>query len=337
MKFNLEKKNSIKKYIMEKISGGTESVSKYVSDELGISPNTVHNYLTELLEDGIIAKSKRGEYHLVSSRKEYTLKRSEGELESDSAPYDEFLNPIIKECADNVKHIWMYSLSEMVNNVIDHSGAEVLTLTIVKDYLKTKVILNDNGIGIFEKIKKYFGYADLDEAICELCKGKLTTDKENHSGEGIFFTSKMMDDFVISSGGKSFSTTKYDNDEIKNYDQNCSGTVVSMTLSNFTNKTTAEVFNAYSDIDGGFFKTKIPLKNIFESSPVSRSQAKRICNRLEQFSEVIIDFDEIKWMGQGFAHQIFAVFAKSHPDIKLKPINMCDDVEKMYNHVIKTV
>ena len=48
MKFSDEKKNSIKMYILEKIEQKTESLSKYVSNELGISQNTVHSYLSEL-------------------------------------------------------------------------------------------------------------------------------------------------------------------------------------------------------------------------------------------------------------------------------------------------
>ena len=38
-------------------------------------------------------------------------------------------------------------------------------------------------------------------------------------------------------------------------------------------------------------------------------------------------------MGQGFAHQLFVVFANSHPDMVITPVNMNEDVTKMYNHV----
>lgn len=39
-------------------------------------------------------------------------------------------------------------------------------------------------------------------------------------------------------------------------------------------------------------------------------------------------------MGQGFAHQLFVVFANAHPQIKIIPANMNEDIEKMYKHVI---
>ena len=96
------------------------------------------------------------------------------------------------------------------------------------------------------------------------------------------------------------------------------------------------MFDAYSDVDGGFTTTVIPLKNIFDTAPVSRSQAKSICNRLEEFEEIILDFEGVSWMGQGFAHQIFVVYQNAHPSVKITPVNMCEGIESMYRHVVKT-
>ena len=336
MKYTTDKKQTIILYILEKIGAGTQGVSKVVAETLGISTNTVYIYLNELIEKGIIEKEKRGSYKLIDSRYEYTFKRSEGDLISDTRPYEECLEKRIEHLSDNIKHIWSYSLSEMVNNVIDHSNAENMKVIIVQNYLTTSVLLVDDGVGIFEKIKNHFGLSNLDEAICELFKGKLTTDEANHSGEGIFFTSKMMDRFFISSSGKIFTTSKFDDDAILDMNANVQGTCVLMLLSNFTHKTPKEIFDQYSDIEGGFVTTKIPLKNIFDAAPVSRSQAKRVCNRLEKFEEAILDFDGIEWIGQGFAHQIFVVFKNAHPNISIVPINMSDSVESMYNHVVKT-
>ena len=240
----------------------------------------------------------------------------------------------IKDLESNVIHIWSYTFSEMINNVMDHSGAENLDIVIEQDYLNTSVAIMDDGIGIFEKIKNHFNLPDHDAAICELFKGKLTTDSVNHSGEGIFFSSKLMDDFIILSSEKIFASNKFDNERTINLDgQKILGTCVMMTLSNFSKKETNEVFDMYSNDEGNFTKTKIPLKNIFDTSPVSRSQAKRVCNHLDKFREVVFDFEGLEWMGQGFAHQIFVVFANANPDISLMAVNMNEAVTKMYNHV----
>jgi anti-sigma regulatory factor (Ser/Thr protein kinase) len=324
-------------YILEKISQNTASLSNHVSKELGLSQNTVHSYLTELLDSKIITKTKRGCYELVTNKYKYMIDRNSGELDHDTYAYNEYLYPLISHLPENIELIWNYGMSEMVNNVIDHSGADKLFIMIEQNYLFTRVLLIDNGIGIFKKIKEHFALSTLDDAICELFKGKLTTDADNHSGEGIFFTSKMMDMFFIVSDGKVFTTTKYDNELILDLNDTSPGTCVFMSLSNFTKKKAYEIFDCYADVGGAFFKTKIPLKNIFDRAPVSRSQAKRICNRLEEFSEIILDFDGVEWLGQGFAHQIFVVYAKAHPEITITPINMNDAVRNMYNHVMGSV
>ena len=65
----------------------------------------------------------------------------------------------------------------------------------------------DNGEGIFKKIQRELNLIDERHSVFELAKGKLTTDPENHTGEGIFFTSRMFDDFTILSGEVYFSHT----------------------------------------------------------------------------------------------------------------------------------
>ncbi len=337
MKFNAEKKNSILTYILEQIGRGVPDISRIVSEKCGISRNTTNQYLRELIEENKIIKLKKNTYELLSTTVSYNLNRNSGELNSETVIYEKCLEPHLLGCSKQANKIWAYGFSEMVNNVIDHSMAEVLKIEVIQNCINTTVVLFDNGVGIFKKIKEHFSLESLDDACCELFKGRVTTDERNHSGEGIFFTSRMMDLFFILSDGKIFSIDKYEHDitaDINLEDQ--VGTTVIMILSNNSHREITDVFNQYAGIDDGFTRTQIPLKSIFESAPISRSQAKRICNRLDKFKEVVFDFSEIEWMGQAFAHQIFAVFQNEHPDIKLTPLNMNRDVESIYNHVIKT-
>lgn len=334
MKFSEERKQAIRAYILEKIAQKAPSVSQAVAEALEVDPSTVHTYLNELAEEGIIRRVKRGEYELVSREFIYELSRSAGDLEDDIRVYERCLREHLAGFESNVQNIWSYAFSEMINNAMDHSMAENVRVTVSQDYTATRVTISDDGVGIFEKIRDYFHFETLDEAICELFKGKLTTDSVNHSGEGIFFSSKLMDSFYIVSSGKIFTSSKFGDSRIVDLAlANEKGTTVIMELSNHTRKAAHEVFDAYASVDGGFTKTRIPMKQLFDSSPVSRSQAKRVCNRLEQFRGVIVDFDGIDWIGQGFAHQMFVVFANSHPQIEITPVNMNESVENMYRHV----
>lgn len=341
MKFTEEKKRSIKAYIVEKIANNTPNVSKHVAETFNISRNTVNAYMLELQDSGIIRKVQKNQYELSAVTYKYRLQRSKGELNgeqnADEFIYEKCFRQHLKGCSQNAIGIWDYAMKEMLNNVIDHANANNMNLIIKKDFLRMSVIIADDGVGIFEKIKDYFQLESLDAARCELFKGKLTTNKQKHSGEGIFFTSRMMDDFLILSSGKVFSTNKYNSDA--NLDVRVSvskGTCVYMTLANNTRRSTRDVFDKYSNVECGFDKTMIPLKNIFDDAPVSRSQAKRVCYRLDQFAEITLDFAGLDWMGQAFAHELFIIYQREHPNTVIKPINMSEGVKRMYLHVINT-
>ncbi|MCQ2050204.1 MAG: DUF4325 domain-containing protein [Candidatus Saccharibacteria bacterium] len=329
------KKQAVIRYIIEKITQHDPHVTKTVSEVMDINQNTVHSYITELIEQEVVQRTKRGQYELVHQKYEFCLERSKGDLDSDFYTYENYLEKFFENDSQNVREIWAYAFSEMINNVMDHSLASEAHIRVDRDSVSTSVIISDNGVGIFRKLQEHFGFKSPDEAICELFKGKLTTDSANHSGEGIFFSSRMMDDFFILSDGKVFCINKYEESILANMKEfSAPGTCVYMRLSNTSNKKASEIFDRYTDVDSGFTKTSIPLKNIFDSSPVSRSQAKRLCNRMDCFEKVTLDFDGLDWMGQGFAHQLFIVFAREHPEIRLLPVNMNAAVEKMYNHVL---
>ncbi len=333
MRMTKEKKRNLQLYILEKIKQKKPGLAKAVAEEFSVDQGTVYRHISRLVHEGIITRTKRDEYELIKTEYIYSLSRKAGDLDTDTLAYDRCLLPHIKDYPVNVRDIWAYSFSEMINNVMDHSMAEHVNVIVTQDYLDTQTILVDDGVGIFEKIRDHFNFPSLDDAIQELFKGKLTTDEQNHSGEGIFFTSKLMDVFYIISDGKVFTSNRYDASMTYDLPEVTKGTGILMRLSNFSMKYSQEIFDLYSDPDGGFTKTHIPLKNMFDSAPVSRSQAKRVCNRLNSFQEVEFDFDGISWIGQGFAHQVFVVFQNEHPDVKLIPVNMNEDVEKMYKHV----
>ena len=343
MSFTAEKREQIKKYILEKIGNEQRDVVKRTAETFNISLNTVYRYIRELEKDKVIKKNGKA-YDFIESIDLFTLRRKNGELAEEDIIYETYIQKYVQKLPDNVKQIWQYSFMEMMNNAIDHSEADNVYLLIAQNYMNTLIIIDDDGIGIFRKIKEYYKYHSLDDAVNELFKGKLTTDTNNHSGEGIFFTSRILDDFVVISDGKVFSHDKYDDflsdiNEIESLKQweHRKGTVICMRLSNFSKKVLKEVFDTFSDTDGGFAKTRIPIKNIFETYPVSRSQAKRLYHRFEKFHEIELDFADIDEVGQGFAHELFVVFQNKHPNIKLIPMNASYEVEKMINHVKKTV
>lgn len=215
-----------------------------------------------------------------------------------------------------------------------------------KDPLYTEISIVDNGVGIFRNIQKYadekYGLAlDRRQAALELYKGRLTTDPSRHSGEGIFFVSKMLTEFAIWSENIVYSYRCGDRDRfvqshlISYYTKmEGMGTMAVMKLENEAVRTSAEVFDEFAPLEEGFVKTLIPMRDMCPlGNPVARSQARRILRRLEEFREIIFDFREIGFMGQGFADEVFRVFQNMHPEIKLTVVNANAAVEGMIRYV----
>jgi hypothetical protein len=221
----------------------------------------------------------------------------------------------------------------MFNNAIDHSAGKEIVVGVTTTARHTEIVVRDDGVGIFKKIQREFGLDDERQAIFELSKGKLTTDAKRHSGQGIFFTSRMVNEFQILSEGIYFShEIQAEEDWIMENRDAASGTAVFMKVDNHTSRTTKKVLDNFS-VKGsyGFNKTVVPVEMARYGSDqlISRSQAKRVLARVDQFSQVLFDFSGIEEIGQAFADEIFRVFASEHPHIQLLPINANKSITAM--------
>jgi hypothetical protein len=98
-------------------------------------------------------------------------------------------------------------------------------------------------------------------------------------------------------------------------------------------RTAAEVFAAYSSgpDDYSFARTVVPVRlaQVGDENLISRSQAKRLLQRVDRFRHVVLDFAEVRGIGQAFADEIFRVFALAHPEVELEVIHALPEVQKM--------
>jgi hypothetical protein len=182
------------------------------------------------------------------------------------------------------------------------------------------------------------GLASEHEAILELTKGKLTTDPERHTGEGVFFSSRMFDDFTISSGAALLSCSADGGGWSFETREAAKGTSVSMRISPESPRTTQEVFERFASVkdDFSFDRTHVVVRlvDLEGSALVSRSQAKRIVARLERFKEVVLDFEGVESVTPAFADEIFRVFASGHPQVHLMPVHDNEQVRQMIQRAV---
>ena len=328
--------DSIRTFLAEAIDQKSKEVVGMAARQFGVSRQTIHRHLAEMVSEGILAATGRTRGRTYSLR---TLPGNDQRFQiseqlAEDKVWRECFAGLLSELPDNVRQLCNYGFTEMFNNAIEHSSGTTIEARLDRTYVRSTLSVFDDGIGIFKKIKDGLNLADEREAILELAKGKVTTDPAGHSGEGVFFTSRMFDSFSLLANGLFFCHAASREDWlIETRPESMSGTLVSMEIASATARTQSEVFNKYSS-NGEvprFDKTHVPVKLLLvgKENLVSRSQAKRLLTRFARFREVMLDFDGVSHIGQAFADEIFRVYKTQHPDIRIVPLRANDDVQAM--------
>ncbi|MFH1227145.1 MAG: DUF4325 domain-containing protein [Planctomycetota bacterium] len=336
MSLNKEKHEAIKQFIINNVIEHPNDIGKITAEKFGISRQGVNYHIKKLTAENIL------EFEGVRKSTKYKLKETEHTFKLPVTPdmeehrvWADKIRPVLPILKENIFGICAYGFQEMLNNVIFHSQSKDVQLTVTYDALKIKFWIIDSGIGIFNKIQKDFNLNNPHDAILELAKGKLTSDPEHHTGQGIFFASRMFDEFAILSGSVCFLRDQGSDWLFERKKGPDSGTSVNMIINRDSTTTTVSIFDQYTSIDeGGFSKTIVPVELMqYEGELlISRSQARRLIARFEKFREVMLDFKGIKSIGQAFADEVFRVFRNEHPNVHLMEINANEDVQKMIKH-----
>ena len=325
----------IRQFIFDNLSSRPNDIASAICDRFHISRQAANVHLRDLEKSGAIesnGKTRSKTYKLCAlAQIENFLPVSK--LEEYEA-WKEHIRPHLGDLKNNVLAVCEYGFTEMMNNVIDHSKSDQVLVKLLRTHNTIDIRLQDFGVGVFRKIKEAFALADELEAIKQLVKGKLTTDPTRHSGEGIFFTSRLFDCFTLLSGELYYSHVRQENDWlIEDKQKYCPGTMVRMTISTNATQTLKDVFDKFTTDDGdyAFSKTIVPISLIQygDENLVSRSQAKRLLGRIDKFREVYLDFANVSSIGQAFADELFRVFSRQHPEVNLIPLNANQDVSKM--------
>jgi excisionase family DNA binding protein len=223
-----------------------------------------------------------------------------------------------------------YSFTEMLNNAIDHSGSETASITWWTTSDQWIFQIRDYGVGAYPKLRAGLHLASDFEAVQELSKGKRTTDRERHTGEGIFFTSKAVDIFRLTSSGVRWTVDNLRRDVALGVVDEASGTSVICEIDPQAERNLTDVFRQFTD-DFAFTKTR-PVVKLFEigTSFVSRSEARRLLDGLDtDFETVEVDFTSVSDVGQGFVDEILRVWPHDHPGKNVIPTNMNSAIEFM--------
>lgn len=315
--------------------GHAIALSAPLQERRGITRQAATALLARLVAAGVLepgAGLRPKTYHLPAKYVFHKVYQLEG-LEEHVVWHEDIEPILIKYAEPAAMKIWGYAVTEMINNAIDHSEGKTVTVMLKVTPVYAGCVIQDDGEGIFRRIKRLCNLVDERQAILELSKGKLTTDPRRHSGEGLFFTSRAMDWFDLDSYELTYNHADGDHvDFLWENDEQEEGTTVTMDLNHRTNHSLTALFDKFAEPDSfSFNKTVVPVRlaKMGAESLVSRSQAARLLARVDKFEHVIFDFSGVDSIGQAFADEIFRVFTTEHPGVKIEAMETSDEVEKM--------
>ena len=315
-----------------------------IASAIGISRQAVNRWLRTLVEERVVHKvgeTRGAQYHLLGAEedavrpKQYERTLNLAGLSEDSV-FEEVgvVLSLASNMQDNALAVLRYAFTEVLNNAIDHSGSDTCRVNVELADYSVGFSIRDFGVGIFARIQEHFGLTDEYDALRELLKGKRTVAPEAHSGEGLFFTSRVGDTVTIRSHriALSFLNNRGDLEtgEIPWHE----GTIVTFSISRRTKKRLQDVFDEYApeEFDYSFARSEVRVK-LYQREYVSRSEGRRLVAGLETFRRVVLDFSGVASIQQGFADEIFRVFRRAHPQTELQVHAANPAILQMIRHV----
>lgn len=317
------RKDEIRAVLAQAIHEGRKDIVKLGCKRFGVTRQTISKHLAGMVRDGFLDASgrTRGRVYNLRTLVDEIVKFDLAQRPAEHVVWQEHLAPLVSSLSKNVIDICQYGFTEMFNNAVEHSEGDNVIVNLKLTYASAEIWVHDDGIGIFTKIKNGLQLSNEREAILELTKGKVTTDPSRHSGEGIFFTSRMFDEFGILSGHLHFYHEAPNDDWLIDKEGNVAGTGVRMVISTKSSRTTRGIFDHYTSDASipAFDKTQVPvsLLCVGDQNVVSRSQARRLLAGMDRFSEIVLDFKGVEDIGQAFADEVFRVFQNQNPSISI--------------------
>jgi len=330
----MNKSSTIQKFILDNVENHPRDIAIVLAKKFGFSRQRAHRYLIREVENGNIIKTghTRWTYYFLANGKYLRFIEKIKPGIAEDRVWSKYIKPMVLSYPENIYRICAYGFTEIFNNAIDHSKGTTITTEIEISNNTLKITIVDNGIGIFKKIQKALHLDSIKESILHLSKGKFTTDPLNHTGEGIFFTSRMFDSFSILSSDIFYTFQNEDwflsPEKIADFKQ---GTLIKMVISLDSKKIPKTVFDQYADQEIGFGKTivAVALSGDPNDPHLSRSQAKRLLMGLEKFNTIILDFKGVVSVGQAFVDEVFRVFKNEYPNITIHHVGANEEVEFM--------
>ena len=314
----------IKKFILENLNRHKKDIIFTTIQRFGISRQAILKHMHTLInEKQIVAHGKtRDRYYELRPQVKFYKSI---ELEPGYDPKHTIDNHILSHISSlktNIIEIIRFSMDALINNILDHSKATKFYFKIYLTYNDLHIILNDNGIGLFENIKTLLNIENAHIAAIELAKGPITTDPDNHSGDELFTLMHLFDSVKIESSGKSLNYMNQKKYWMIDDSIQKQGTRIHLKINPFSKRSCQSIFENLFVSKKMSIKVPINLIKTNDNQIVNtRAQAKSLLRNIEKLKLIEFDFNNIDIIGPAFADELIRNTKKNNETANIKWIN----------------
>ena len=315
-----------------------ERLAAEVATRLAVSPRTAGRALAQLVELNWLVREgdSRRVLHRPGLLRQVVQRYALDGLAEDRPWAVDFAPYFVFPAA--LQRMVQHSFCELLNNAIEHSAGTQVTVSLRQTASHAQLLVSDNGRGLFRQIADTFAIDDARLAMLELSKGKLTSQPDRHSGQGLYFTVKLADVFDLRANAHAFQQRSWDSAGwLPQRALSQEGTSVYAAFALDTSRTLDGVRRAHS-VDGtgySFDRTIVPVRLAGGAAAglESRAQARRIALRLEGFRRAELDFSGVTDVGHAFADELLRVLPAQRPALQMVPVNLAPAVAAMLHGI----
>jgi len=315
-----------------------QDLAPLLSRRYRVSRGTINKSLRRLVDAGWLAREGQTRpLYRPGIQREVTTDYALQGLD-EHTPWLRDIHPVLS-LSNAVARVAQHVFGELLNNAIDHSDGDRVTVSVRQTPTHLHLLIADNGLGVFSQLARKAGLDDARRAALELAKGRLTTEPDNHGGRGLFFVARMVDAMNLQSNGEVLQwRDRGGSVSLRTHPINRSGTTVFASIALDTTARPSDTYSAYGSDAAplDFSRTQVPLRLLTDSGVGldSRAQARWVCSRLELFATAELDFDGVDDVGPSFIDEVFRVYAKAHPEVALQPTKASERVGKLLKGAI---
>ena len=329
--------SQIKKFILDNISSHQRDIIQTAIQRFGISRQAVLKHMHSLInEKHVIAHGRtRDRFYELRPQVNYNKTIQVDDSFSPQLTINNHVLPHLSLLPRNLIEIIQFSMSALFRNVADHSNASKLYFKLYHTHDDFHAIISDNGIGIFGHIRTILHLESIQNSAIELAKGRVTTDKENRSGEELYTVLHLFDSTKIESNGIFLNFYNKDSSFHSGSSSQRYGTRMHLKINPMSNRSCQKTFMKIFDPNKSSLFIPVNILKISENDQIdSRLQARSILRNIQGMKKINFDFNNINLIGPAFVDELVRNIRKVEQPIDIQWINSNEMIDMMMSNAI---